>query len=43
MVDWTLFNEVDWVIIVVLGLSVLLSLWRGFTREAVSLALSGEV
>lgn len=38
MVDWLLFNEVDWTIIVVLGLSILLSLWRGFVREAVSLA-----
>lgn len=28
----------DWVILVVLGLSILLSLWRGFAREAMSLA-----
>ncbi|MFL3654078.1 MAG: CvpA family protein [Halioglobus sp.] len=38
MVDWVNFSTVDWVIIVVLGLSILLSLWRGFVREAVSLA-----
>ena len=38
MVDWVNFTAVDWTIIVVLGLSILLSLWRGFVREAVSLA-----
>jgi membrane protein required for colicin V production len=38
VVDWLQFNAVDWAIIVVLGLSILLSLWRGFVREAVSLA-----
>lgn len=38
MLDWTLFNAVDWLIIVVLSVSMLLSLWRGFTREAISLA-----
>jgi membrane protein required for colicin V production len=38
MVDWTHLNGVDWVIIVVLTLSVLVSLWRGFAREAISLA-----
>jgi len=38
VIDWTLFNEVDWVIIVVLSMSMILSLWRGFTREAISLA-----
>lgn len=38
MVDWVNFNEVDWTIITVLGLSILLSLWRGFVLEAVSLA-----
>lgn len=38
MVDWVHFNVVDWSIITVLGLSILLSLWRGFTREAISLA-----
>jgi len=31
-------TAVDWVIIVVLSLSTLLSLWRGFAREALSLA-----
>lgn len=31
-------NAADWVIVVVIGLSVLLSVLRGFTREAVSLA-----
>jgi len=36
--NWAQFNAVDWVIIVVLSLSILLSLWRGFVREAVSLA-----
>jgi membrane protein required for colicin V production len=29
---------VDWVLIVVLTVSILLSLWRGFVREALSLA-----
>lgn len=38
MLDWNLFNAVDWLIVVVLSVSVLLSLWRGFTREAISLA-----
>lgn len=38
MVDWLQFNAADWGIIVILGLSILLSLWRGFTREAISLA-----
>jgi membrane protein required for colicin V production len=38
VIDWTLFNSVDWVIVVVIAASVLLSLWRGFTREAISLA-----
>ncbi len=37
MIDWTLFNAVDWVILAVLLVSVSLSLWRGFTREALSL------
>ena len=32
------FTAVDWVIVVVLSISTLLSLWRGFVREAVSLA-----
>jgi membrane protein required for colicin V production len=38
MVDWVQFNAADWAIIVIVGLSVLLSLWRGFIREAASLA-----
>ena len=38
MIDWTLFNEADWAILAVLGLSVVLSLWRGFVKEAASLA-----
>lgn len=38
MVDWLQFNSADWAIIVIIGLSVLLSFWRGFIREAVSLA-----
>lgn len=38
MVDWAHLNGVDWVIIAVLSVSTLLSLWRGFTREALSLA-----
>lgn len=38
MVDWLQFNAADWAIIVILGLSILLSLWRGFVREAASLA-----
>jgi membrane protein required for colicin V production len=38
VVDWLNFNAVDWAIIAVVGLSMLLSLWRGFVREAVSLA-----
>jgi membrane protein required for colicin V production len=38
VVDWVQFNAVDWAIIVMVGLSILLSLWRGFVREAVSLA-----
>jgi membrane protein required for colicin V production len=37
MVDWMQFNGADWAIIVIIGLSVLLSLWRGFVREAISL------
>ena len=38
VVSWTHLNGVDWVIIVILSLSTLLSLWRGFAREALSLA-----
>ena len=32
------FNWVDWAIIIVVAISTLLSLWRGFAREALSLA-----
>lgn len=32
------WHWIDWLILVVLGLSTLLSLWRGFAREAMSLA-----
>ncbi len=32
-------NEADWLIVAVLGISALLSLWRGFVREAISLGL----
>ena len=38
MIDLAQFNGLDWAIIVVLSLSILLSLWRGFAREAMSLA-----
>lgn len=38
MVDWYKFNAVDWTIIAIVGISIALSLWRGFVREAVSLA-----
>ena len=38
MVDWAHLNGVDWVILVVLTLSIVVSLWRGFAREAISLA-----
>lgn len=38
MIDWNSFNAADWAILVIIGLSVLLSLWRGFVREAASLA-----
>lgn len=38
MIDWTQFNAADWAIVSILGLSILLSLWRGFVREAISLA-----
>lgn len=38
MVDWTQFNAADWGVVSILGLSILLSLWRGFVREAISLA-----
>ncbi len=32
------FHWVDWAIVTIVGLSVALSLWRGFAREAMSLA-----
>lgn len=32
------FNGFDWLVVVILSLSALLSLWRGFSREALSLA-----
>lgn len=38
MIELSHLGAVDWVIIVVLTLSVLLSLWRGFVREAIALA-----
>ncbi len=38
MLDLSQLNAVDWIIIVVLILSTLISLWRGFVREALSLA-----
>jgi membrane protein required for colicin V production len=38
VLDWMLFNAVDWIIVVTLAVSVGISLWRGFTREAISLA-----
>jgi membrane protein required for colicin V production len=33
-----LLNWADWLIVVVVGVSTLLSLWRGFVKEALSLA-----
>jgi membrane protein required for colicin V production len=41
MSNWpqlALFNPFDWIVLVILTLSALLSLWRGFVREAISLA-----
>lgn len=38
MPEWSQFALLDWVIVVVLLVSTLLSLWRGFVREAFSLA-----
>lgn len=32
------FNAFDWVVVVIVSVSMLLSLWRGFVREALSLA-----
>ncbi len=37
MFDPAALTALDWVILVVLGISTLLSLWRGFVREALSL------
>lgn len=37
MIDLSLMNGADWFIITVLSISTLLSLWRGFVREALSL------
>lgn len=37
MIDLTSMTALDWAIVVVLGVSTLLSLWRGFVREALSL------
>lgn len=37
MIDLSQLNGVDWFIIVVLTISTVLSLWRGFVREALSL------
>ena len=36
--NWAVLNWIDWTIIAVLSASTLLSLWRGFAREALSLA-----
>jgi membrane protein required for colicin V production len=38
MPEVSTLTVVDWVVIVVLAVSTLLSLWRGFVREALSLA-----
>ena len=38
MIDLSQFSGVDWVIVVVLVISTGVSLWRGFAREALSLA-----
>jgi membrane protein required for colicin V production len=37
MLDWSTFNWFDWAILATVGLSTLMSLWRGFVREAMSL------
>jgi membrane protein required for colicin V production len=37
MINLTLFNWLDWAFLAVVGLSLLMSLWRGFVQEAVSL------
>ena len=38
IVNWAVLNWIDWAIIAVLSASTVLSLWRGFAREALSLA-----
>jgi len=38
IVNWAVLNWIDWAIIAVLSVSTLISLWRGFAREALSLA-----
>jgi membrane protein required for colicin V production len=37
MLSVSLFNWLDWLFVGIIALSVLLSLWRGFVREAMSL------
>ncbi|MHA7815254.1 MAG: CvpA family protein [Pseudohaliea sp.] len=36
--DLTALNGFDWLVVVIIALSALVSLWRGFSREALSLA-----
>ncbi|MEQ8515934.1 MAG: CvpA family protein, partial [Chromatocurvus sp.] len=36
--DISAFNGFDWFVVVLLSVSMLISLWRGFSREALSLA-----
>ena len=38
MISISQFSATDWVIVVVLAVSIGLSLWRGFVREAIALA-----
>ena len=38
MLNWTLFNWADWIVVGLVVLSTVASLWRGFAREALSLA-----
>jgi membrane protein required for colicin V production len=38
MPDLAQFNGFDWIVVVIVAVSALLSLWRGFVREALSLA-----
>ncbi len=37
MIDLSLLTALDWAIVIVLAISTLISLWRGFVREALSL------